>query len=78
MSERGYRVLIVINHPKVKSQWWSDQKVFKKLSDAQHHRRDVAERWSDCDTAIASPRNEVLFYRDSILEQRRFAAMVAA
>lgn len=72
MSERGYRVLIVINDG-----WWSDQRVFRKLADAQKHRRDVAARWTDCDTAIASPRNDVLFYRDSILEQKKFAEVCA-
>lgn len=69
----GYRVLIV-----VKGQWWSDQETFPKLAAAQRHRHDVAERWSDCDTAIASPRNEVMFFRDSILEQREFAKAISA
>lgn len=68
----GYRVLIVI-----KGQWWSDQKTFAKLNEAQKHRHTVAERWSDCDTAIASPRNEVMYYRDSLLEQRAFAEAAA-
>ena len=68
----GYRVLIVI-----KGQWWSDQKTFAKLNEAQKHRHTVAERWSDCDTAIASPRNEVMYYRDSLLEQRALTEAAA-
>jgi len=68
----GYRVLIVI-----KDQWWSDGQSFPRLADARRYRHEVAAKWSDCDTAIASPRNEVLFYRDSLIEQRKFAELCA-
>lgn len=64
-----YKVLIVI-----KGQWWSDQVSLPTFAAAQRHRRDVAERWNDCDTAILGADGQhVMAYRDSLLEQRAFA-----
>lgn len=73
----AYRVLIVITHPKVKSQWWTDGETFKSIHEARRHRRDVvAPKWSDCDTAICRG-SEVLFYEDSLAEKRAFAECIA-
>lgn len=70
----AYRVLIVI-----KGEWWADNETFRSLHEARRYRRDVvAPRWSDCDTAICSPSNDVLFFRDSILEQQRLAKELSA
>jgi hypothetical protein len=68
-----YKVLIVI-----KNQWWSDQIALPTFSAAQRHRREVAARWSDCDTAILGADGQhVMAYRNSILEQKRFAEEIA-
>ena len=68
----SYRVLIVI-----KDGWWSDQIKLPSFVVAQRHRKEVAEKWSDCDTAILAPDGRVLAFRESVLELARFAAEAA-
>lgn len=74
----GYIVLIVIDHPKVKAQWWSDQIKFRSLGDAQKHRREIAERWSDCDTAIRAPDGRILLFLESVIQRKHIAEARAA
>ena len=69
----GYRVVIVI-----KGQWWSDGEAFRSVNDARRHRVSVAERWNDCDTAICAPDNRILFFRESLIEQRNLAEALAS
>jgi hypothetical protein len=67
----AYKVIIA-----VKNSWWSDQKMFQILGDAQRHRKLVAQRWNDCDTAISTPDGRVLHFRESIKEQAELAALL--
>jgi hypothetical protein len=73
-----YKVLIAIVHPKVKHQWWSDQKEFVTLALARNHRRLVAERWNDCDTAIAAPDGRLLYFEESLKDQKELAELLKA
>lgn len=72
-----YRVLIAINHPKVKCEWWSDQKSLPSFAAAQRHRKKVAERWNDCDTAILAADGRILAFRESIKERTAMEAVLA-
>lgn len=65
----SYRVLIVI-----KDGWWSDQTPLQSFADAQRHRRSVADRWNDCDTAILAPDGRVLAF----LESKKYRAELEA
>jgi hypothetical protein len=66
----SYRVLIV-----VKDAWWSDQKPIQSFADAQRHRRSVANRWNDCDTAILAPDGRVIAFRESLKLQAELEAI---
>ena len=70
-----YKVVIAINHPKVKCEWWIDKKDLPSFGAAQRHRRVVAERWNDCDTAILAADGRLLSYRESLKEQASLEAM---
>lgn len=67
---KGYLVLIVI-----KGQWWSDQERLPTYHAALRHRKDVAAKWSDCDTAILLPSGEVSGFLDSLIERQEFAKL---
>lgn len=66
-----YKVIIAI-----KNEWWSDQKQLPSFAAAQRHRKLVAQRWNDCDTAITAPDGRVLAFRESLKDQAELAAML--
>jgi hypothetical protein len=66
-----YKVLITIDHPKVKHQWWSDQVALPSFTAAQRYRKDVAAKWNDCGTAILAPDGRVLAFKESLLFQSK-------
>jgi hypothetical protein len=56
-----YKVLII-----VKDKWYSDQKEFASFVEAKRHQKNVAAKWSDCETCIARG-SDVLSYREADL-----------
>jgi hypothetical protein len=62
-----YKVLIV-----VKDGWFSDQREFSTFPAALRHRKDIAKKWSDCETAIGKG-ERVMAFRES----ERFLAEIA-
>lgn len=64
----SYKVLIV-----VKDEWWSDGVELPTFAAARTHRVGLAERWSDCETAIQAPDGRVLGFKES----KRFEREVA-
>lgn len=62
----SYKVLIVIDRPKVKDQWWTDGATFQKFSAARKHQGDVARKWNTSDTAILAPDGRVLGFLESL------------
>lgn len=58
----------------IKNVWWSDHKPFVKFVEAQRHRRTVAEKWNDCDTAISSSDGRTLAFLESAQERARVFA----
>lgn len=57
----SYKVLII-----VKDEWYSDNKELATFAAAQRHRKSVALRWNDCDTAILMPDGRVAAHQDSV------------
>lgn len=74
----AYRVLIHVQSTRqCKSLgWWSDQKPFDTFHAAARHRKLVAQRWNDCDTAIAAPDGRTLAFQESLLEQTKLTKML--
>jgi hypothetical protein len=68
-----YRVMIAI-----KNQWWSDQVPLATFTAAQRHRKVVALRWNDCDTAIATSDGRTLAFQESLKEQQALIEMLKA
>lgn len=69
----AYVVLIAI-----KDKWWSDKKPCASFRAAQLHRKTVAERWNDCDTAIAASDGRTLAFQESLKYQRELREEIAA
>lgn len=73
-----YRVLIHIQSQRQGSLgWWSDQKQFDTFNAARRHRLLVAQRWNDCDTAIAAPDGRTLAWQESLKDQAELKKILA-
>lgn len=74
----SYRVLIHVTSQRQGSLgWWSDQKQFATFNAARKPRLLVAQRWNDCDIAIAAPDGRTLAWQESLKDQVELKKLLA-
>ena len=59
----------------VRGTWRSDGRRFARKAEARKHRTKIAERWSDCPTALTDGFGRVLHWLDDLDFRREIAAM---
>lgn len=68
-----YQVLVAVEG---QPRWYTDGEEFKTFKAAVWHRKSVAAKWSDCDTAISCG-ERVLAFQINNVERAEYAAIRA-